>query len=447
MARAGRAVAVGQRARLGGVGLALSALSALLAATAVAGVAPAGGVPTVLDSTGGGAAGRNFGGPGRCATPSTEVKREVPWEGHRLSAWRVWPLTRGEGVTVGVIDTGVDRTAPQLAGRVMAGVDVVNGGGRADDDCFGHGTFVAGIIGAGKQPGVGLAGVAPGVKILPIRQANGYDDGSALGMAQSLVAAVDGGARVINISASSFFPTAELKAAVDYAAAKDVLIVTAASNEAERGNPKAYPAAYPGVVAVGAVGPDGGRSEFSETGSFLSVVAPGQDITGISRGGTGHVQDSGTSYAAPFVAGVAALVRAYRPELSAAQVKRRMEVTADHPGTSLPDPALGWGVVNPWAAVTTEIPEERGGAAAPAGLAGIDPPAKPVPVTWARDNAVLLGGAAGVAALLVLAATAVGPRGARRGWAPAGRRLGRPGRPGQLGSQGQLGRQGLGGQA
>jgi type VII secretion-associated serine protease mycosin len=324
----------------------------------------------------------------------------------------------------------------------MAGVDVVNGGGRADDDCFGHGTFVAGIIGAGKQRGVGLAGVAPGVRILPVRQANGYSDGSALGMAQSIVAAVDGGARVVNISASSFFPTPQLKAAVDYAAARDVLIVTAASNEAERGNPKAYPAAYPGVVAVGAVGPDGGRTEFSETGSFVSVVAPGQDITGISRGGTGHVQDSGTSYAAPFVAGVAALVRAYRPELSAAQVKRRMELTADHPGTSLPDPAMGWGVVNPWAAVTTEIPEERGGAAALPGKAGIDPPRRPAPNTWSRDNAVLLGGAAGVAGLLVLAAAAVGPRGTRRGWAPAERRLGRLGR---LGRPGQLGRRGLGG--
>jgi membrane-anchored mycosin MYCP len=421
---AARASGRGRRTQVG------LAVLGLLAVTAVTAGAAAGRAPTGLQSTGGGGAGRNFGGLGRCAPASTEVKREVPWEAQRLSPWRVWPLTRGVGVTVGVIDTGVDRTAPQLAGRVMAGVDVVNGGGRADDDCFGHGTFVAGIIGAGKQRGVGLAGVAPGVKILPVRQANGFTDGTALGMAQSLVAAVDGGAQVINISASSFFPTRELKAAVDYAAARDVLIVTAASNEAERGNPKAYPAAYPGVVAVGAIGPDGERADFSESGDFLSVVAPGQDITGISRGGTGHVQDSGTSYAAPFVAGVAALVRAYRPELSAAQVKRRMELTADHPGTSLPDPAMGWGVVNPWAAVTTEIPEERGGVA-PAALAGIDPPTRPAPDTWARDNAVLLGGLASVATLLVLAAAAVGPRGARRGWAASGRRQG---------WQGQLGR-------
>jgi type VII secretion-associated serine protease mycosin len=337
-------------------------------------------------------------------------------------------------VTVGVIDTGVDRTAPQLAGRVMAGVDVVNGNvhdGRADDDCFGHGTFVAGIIGGGKQQGVGLAGLAPGVKILPVRQANGFTDGTVLGMAQSIVAAVEGGARVVNISASSFFPTPQLKAAVDYAAARDVLIVTAAANEAESGNPKAYPAAYPGVVAVGAIGPDGTRTGFSETGSFISVVAPGQDITGISRGGTGHVQDSGTSYAAPFVAGVAALVRSYRPELSAAQVKRRMELTADHPGTVLPDPAMGWGVVNPWAAVTTEIPAERDGHAAPATLGGIDPPRRPVVDAWARDHALALGGAASVAALLVLAAAAVGPRGVRRGWAPPGRRPRWPEQPGR----------------
>ena len=141
------------------------------------------------------------------------------------------------------------------------------------------------------------------MRILPIRQANNASDGTAVGMAESIVAAVDGGATVINISASSFFPTAALEAAVDYATAKDVLIVTGASNEAKSGNPKAYPAAYPPVVAVGAIGPEGARTEFSETGEFLSVVAPGQDIAGLSRTGRGHVQDSGTSYAAPFVAG------------------------------------------------------------------------------------------------------------------------------------------------
>jgi membrane-anchored mycosin MYCP len=377
--------------------------------------------PTVLQSVGGGKGGRSvFGGVGeQCTPPSIAVERAVPWAQRRLSPERVWPLTRGEGITVGVIDTGVDASVPQLAGRVLPGLDVVNGGGRADADCFGHGTFVAGIIGADKQRGTGLAGVAPKVRILPIRQANNSSDGSAAGMAAGIVAAVDGGADVINISASSFFPSRDLENAVNYATARDVLVVTAASNEAEAGNPKAYPAAYPEVVAVGAIGPDGRRTSFSETGSFLSVVAPGQDIIGISRTGGGHVQDSGTSYASPFVAGVAALVRGYHPELSAAQVKRRMELTADHPGTALPDPAMGWGVVNPWAAVTVDIPEERGEVAGPAGPVRIVPPAKPVPDTWARDNALTVGAVAGLIALLVVGAAVVVPRARRRGWQPA----------------------------
>ena len=103
----------------------------------------------------------------------------------------------------------------------------------------------------------------------------------------------------------------------------------------KRGNPTAYPAAFPGVVAVGAVGQDGKRSQFSEVGTYLDLVAPGVDIVSLSRAGIGHMVDNGTSYATPFVAAVAALVRSYYPRLTALQVKRRMELTADHPGTAL----------------------------------------------------------------------------------------------------------------
>jgi len=382
--------------------------------------------PTALQSVGDqGKGGRSvFGGVAGtgsdCTPPSPEVAREVPWAQKRLSPDRVWSLTRGEGVMVGVIDTGVDADAEPLKGRVLPGVDVVNGGGRADDDCFGHGTFVAGIIGAERLKGTGVAGVAPGVQILPIRQANDSNDGTASGMAQGIVAAVDGGADVINISASSFLPSKSLEDAVKYATAMDVLIVTAASNEAEAGNPKAYPAAYPEVLSVGAIDADGQRSEFSETGDFLDVVAPGVDIVGLSRGGRSHIQDSGTSYASPFAAGVAALVRAYHPGLSAAQVKHRIEATADHPATTLPDPAMGWGVVNPWAAVTTELPEERGSVVVPGAPAAINPPAPPVADTWARDNAMTFGAVAALIAVVVVGLGLVLPRGRRRGWQPAG---------------------------
>src|SRR5262249_22309780 len=123
-------------------------------------------------------------------------------------------------------------------------------------------------------------------------------------------------------------------------------------------NPVTYPAAYPSVIAVGAVNEAGQHADFSQTGPFVSLVAPGVDILGLGPGGPGQWTAGGTSYSAPFVAGTAALVRAYHPGLSAAQVKHRLLVTASHPAVPLPDPALGWGTVNPMAAVTTVLPEE-----------------------------------------------------------------------------------------
>jgi membrane-anchored mycosin MYCP len=414
-----------RRSRRGLVRLALAL--AMLAAL----VAPAGceAAATTLQSTGSGNGGAGiFGGAGpeRCTPPSGQVQKAIPWAQNRLTPKRVWPLTRGEEVVVAVIDTGVSASVPQLTGKVLPGFDVINpGGGRADDDCFGHGTFVAGIIAAEPRAGTGLSGVAPGARILPIRQANSAQDGTAAGMATGIRAAVDGGADIINISASSFFPSPALQDAVSYATVNDVLIVAAASNEAQEGNPKAYPAAYPEVLSVGAIDRDGNISEFSETGDFLDLVAPGVNIAGLSRLGGGHVEDSGTSYAAPFVAGVAALVRAYHPELTAAEVKRRLELTADHPGTVLPDKKAGWGVVNPYAAVTTTFN--------PAG--GIGRPG-PTPIdvrlrTAAGDDhakamAAAVGGIGALATLAVMGAAVVVPRGARRGWAPA--RRSNPGR-------------------
>ncbi|HVQ94490.1 MAG TPA: type VII secretion-associated serine protease mycosin [Mycobacteriales bacterium] len=381
---------------------------ALLAATVAAGLP--GGVAAATPNGDVGPDGQP------CSQPATDAYRAVPWAQQRLDAPRVWNLTRGEGVTVAVIDSGVDGRVPQLRGHVQRGVDIVNGGGPANTDCFGHGTFVAGIIAAQPKTGTGVAGIAPGATILPIRQANNATDGSSAGMAVAIRAAVDRGARVVNISASSFFPSDDLAAAVRYAAGKDVLIVAAASNDAQGGNPKTYPAAYPQVLAVGAVGMDGKRTDFSETGSFLDLVAPGDDIISLSRGGPGHVQDRGTSYSAPFVAGVAALVRAYHPKLTAAQVVHRLELTADHPGTTLPDAGLGWGVVDPYAAVTALLPAEQGDAPPVAAPGRIVPPApSPVDAGPQRHAARFTAGALGVAGLALLLGTAI-PRGRRRRW-------------------------------
>src|SRR5262249_51030991 len=137
-----------------------------------------------------------------------------------------------------------------------------------------------------------------------------------------------------------------------------VLIVAAAANQARNGNPRTYPAAYPHVVAVGAINQDGNRADFSEAGGFVDLAAPGNNVLSVGPKGPGHLVGQGTSFATPFVTATAALVRAYYPKLTAAQVKHRLEATADHPGRPLPDPQVGWGVVNPYAAVCTLLSEE-----------------------------------------------------------------------------------------
>jgi type VII secretion-associated serine protease mycosin len=351
-----------------------------------------------------------------CATPSNDRVAQIPWTLTRLSVHRVWPLTTGKGVMVAVIDTGVDKGVPQLAGHVLPGVDVVNGYGTADADCFGHGTFVAGLIAAQPRPDTGVAGVAPGVMIMPIRQANDSRDGTVGGLAKSIMIAVDAGASVVNISATSFAPDEGLRQAVAYATAKNVLLVASASNEAQQGNPTAYPAAYPEVIAVGAVDRNGRRSQFSEVGNYLDLVAPGQEIVSLSRGGRGHVIDNGTSYATPFVAATAALVRSYHPGLTAAQVKRRLELTADHPPRALPDPEVGWGIVNPYNAVTAVLPEEYGSRPGPRPRESVAPVTLSTPDTSARDTAMTFALMAAVGLVIAGILAYVLPRGSDRGW-------------------------------
>lgn len=340
----------------------------------------------------------------QCLTPPKAVDPSVPWPQQQLVPDQVWPLTYGTGITVAVVDTGVDGSIPQLKGKVLRGVDMTGPAhGPADTDCYGHGTFVAGIIAATPMPGTGYAGVAPGVQILPIRcattdQPNAPGTLTPEGMAAGIRAAVDGGARVINISSSTTEQNPQLAAAVDYASSHDVVIVASAANGAKDGDPVTYPAAYPAVIAVGAVDQAGHHADFSQTGPFVSLVAPGVAVLGLGPGGPGQWQGQGTSYSAPFVAGTAALVRAYHPSLTAAQVKRRLLATASRPPVPVPDPAYGWGTVNPVAAVTAVLPEENG-AGKPAVV--VPPPARSADAV-ARDELGPVLAAAGMAGALGL---------------------------------------------
>jgi type VII secretion-associated serine protease mycosin len=361
-----------------------------------------------------------------CLPPPAGTEAGVPWAQQRLAPERVWPLTKGAGVTVGVVDTGVDAKTPQLSGgRVQRGLDVANPGAKpADDDCYGHGTVVAGIIAAGARSGTGFSGIAPDAEILPIRCAIVAKDGSppaltAVEMAKGIRAAVDGGADVINISASTNAPDQGLADAVRYAADRNVVVVASAANSAQQGDPVTYPASYPTVIAVGAVDINGKKADFSQTGKFLSLVAPGVGVTSIGPRGPGHWLGSGTSYSAPFVAGAAALVRAYHPELTAGQVKRRLELTADHPAATLPDPGFGWGTVNVMAAVSTVLPEESG-AQLPV-VTAEQAPLPPIPPAAGHGSLIAVVAVISVPVLATLAVLLSGLlRGARgRRWLPA----------------------------
>jgi type VII secretion-associated serine protease mycosin len=300
-----------------------------------------------------------------CTLPATTTVTTVPWSATRLALSRVWPLTQGAGVVVGVVDSGVDAQHPMLAGRVLPGVDEIPGGGPATVDCVGHGTFVAGLVAAGHEPGVAFAGVAPQATILPVRQTTDGQNGTVGTLAEGIRAAVDGGARVVNVSITYSRPDPVLADAVNYARARDVVVVAAAGNaEGASGSGVVYyPAAYPGVLSVGAIDEKDAVTQFSSTGTPISVVAPGADLLGPGAGGPGLVTgQEGTSFAAAFVTGVVALVRAYRPALRADEVIHRVETTADRPPGTVPAPGYGWGVVDPYQAVSQELPEEYAGA-------------------------------------------------------------------------------------
>lgn len=350
----------------------------------------------------------------------TAAVADIPWAQKRLDFQRVWPITTGAGQIVAVVDTGVDAGHPQLRGAVDSGSDVSGEApkARADFDCVGHGTLVAGIIAARPAPGVGFAGVAPGARIWPVRQTWGQE-GFVQALADGIVAAVRAHASVINVSVVVPTPSPALTEAVRIAQENNVLIVAAAGNDHDQGNPKEYPAALPGVLAVGAVDESDHKTSFSGTATPIGVVAPGKDLLGLGAGGEGLVgSNNGTSYAAPYVAGVAALVRASHPLLTAQQVLHRIEATADHPPGSLPDPDVGWGVVDPYSAVTAILPEENGPAVTPEPTPVVLRSAAPAARTTDQTPEMVLAAVAAAIAVLTVVAARILPKGQSRRWRP-----------------------------
>jgi hypothetical protein len=280
----------------------------------------------------------------------------VQWGLSRLRATEVGDAT---GQVVAVVDTGVQADHPDLAGVVLPGTDVVSPGGDGRVDPNGHGTHVAGIVAAVRDNGIGGAGLAQGAQILPVRVMEADGSGWDADAAKGLVWAVDHGATVVNLSFGGPDRSTVMDAAVQYALAKGASVVVAAGNEGEVGDPIEWPAANPGVIAVGAVDAVSVHPAWSSTGSHLAVVAPGARITSTvpySADPSGYATWDGTSMAAPFVSAAAALLRRAQPTLTAADVRQRLVDTATDLGPSGFDPQYGAGLVDVVAAQAVAAP-------------------------------------------------------------------------------------------
>lgn len=267
-----------------------------------------------------------------------------------------WDLSRGSNLTVAVLDTGVDLDHPEFLGRVLPGWDFVNNLPLAADD-DGHGTRVAGVAAAGTDNGIGVAGTAWSARILPVKVLDANGEGTDDDVASGITWAVDNGAKVINVSLGGPDDGMALRDAVNYALARDVVMVAAAGNDSS--GQGFYPAAYPGVVSVTATDAAGGFAAFSNYGPWTSVAAPGVGITStswITGPFEAYGKGSGTSFAAPIVSGIAVLLRSANPTWTQSQVGDQLRRTATDMGAAGFDPRYGYGWVNPSAALARPGP-------------------------------------------------------------------------------------------
>jgi type VII secretion-associated serine protease mycosin len=283
------------------------------------------------------------------AAQAADQVSDGQWFHQVLNTQEAHKLSRGEGVTVAVIDSGVDATHPDLAGSVLAGTDITSegpGDGRVDTN--GHGTMMASLIAAHGR----VRGVAPAAAILPVRA--GTADGTKSDRVSAGIEwAAAHGARVISISVGGRDDPLK-RQVVQAALAADIVIVASAGNLPDDTS-VLFPAAYPGVIAAAAVGKNGEHSAISTSGSQVVISAPGEEISGAHPGGK-YAIGSGSSNSTAIIAGAVALIRARFPQLKAADVVRRLTATATDKGSPGRDPEYGFGVINLVGALTADLP-------------------------------------------------------------------------------------------
>lgn len=342
-----------------------------------------------------------------CTKASTTTTTSTPWEHQSLELSRAARISKGAGVKVGVVDTGVSTAAPALSGRVEAL-------GSAGEDCVGHGTFVAGLIAAAPAKRGAFHGVAPQATIIAARGTSERGAPSPADVAAGIRATVDAGARVVQVSAAFGTRSSALDAAVSYAVQHDALVVAAAVPDPPRRSgdestpaPRDYwPAASPGVLSVLDVDVRGGRADSAVLPVHADLAAPGDGVVGIGPRGSGHFVGSGASFAAAYTAGAAALVRSAFPVLSAAEVARRLTSTA------YPDDVPRLDAYAAVAAVAGDTKAAEGARDAVVRLPDRSHG------EGATRTALLVSGVGVSVVLLVGWAALVVPRGRARGWRP-----------------------------
>ncbi|WP_165975844.1 S8 family serine peptidase, partial [Actinomadura rubrisoli] len=329
----------------------------------------------------------------------------------------VWPITKGKGVTVAVLDTGVNARLPDMGPAVVPGGDVTGkgGDGREDFDTHdnGHGTGMASLI-ASQGTKTGFVGIAPEAKILPVTSPAVTGPTTA----KAIRFAVDHGAKVVNMSQSSLganlYPNQcppELLEAVKYAADNNVVLVASAGNTGDVDNKPNYPGSCPGVLAVGALAQNGKPWASTQRQNYVTVGAPGAGVGWINKEGHAYDAGEGTSQASALAAGAVALVRSRYPQMPARQVVQRITNTAKDFGTPGRDDQLGYGVISIPRALKQKVGAnapnpvyerlDKAAAKSPGGSGATAPKAKDNDDSSGSGMLLLVGGIVVVAVLAV----------------------------------------------